>query len=301
MSVSRLCFGSLTFSQAGIRAGQALETLLTAHEFGVNFVDTAQFYDNYALLREFLSKKPDVMVASKTYAHTARGALEAVEQARAGLGRDVIDVFLLHEQESEHTLRGHRAALDALYTLKAKGVIRAAGLSTHHVAGVRAATAQGLDVVHPIVNLTGFGMADGGPEDMEAAIRDAACKGVGVYSMKALGGGNLFRRAVECLAYVLSLDAVASIAVGMSAAAEVEANAAFFETGAFTDEQRERIESRERRLHIENWCRACGRCAEVCKSGALSLDGGALSCERPKCRLCGYCGQACENLCIKII
>ena len=299
--VSRLCFGSLTFSQARTPAETATEILLKAYRSGVNFIDTAQFYDNYELLRDFLSVARDMVIASKTYAHTADGARKAVEQARAALNRDVIDIFLLHEQESEHTLRGHLPALEMLYTLKARGVIRAAGLSTHHVAAVRAAADWGLDVVHPIINLTGFGIADGTREDMEAAIRAARAAGVGVYGMKALGGGNLFSRARECLDYVLSLDSLDSIAIGMRDAAEVEANTRFFETGAFAEEHRLRIESLERRLHIEDWCAACGKCVTVCKSGALLVNNGILRCNADKCRLCGYCGQACENLCIKII
>ena len=80
----------------------------------------------------------------------------------------------------------------------------------HHVAAVRGAMSVGLDVIHPIINLEGVGIADGTREDMEKALTDAASWGIGIYTMKALGGGNLFRRAEECLKYAFSLPFAAS-------------------------------------------------------------------------------------------
>lgn len=289
LSVSPLCFGTLPFSPLQGGRPDAAETLERAFALGVNFIDTAQFYNNYTLLRT----KREIIAASKTYAYTREDAAEAVEEARRGLDRDVIDIFLLHEQEGEHTLRGHAPALQSLYDLKAKGVIRAVGLSTHHVAGVRAAVAAGLDVVHPLLNVAGLGIADGSREDMAQAVGAAMEAGIGVYIMKALGGGHLFRRAEEALTYASGRGH--SLALGMRDTAEVEAAVTFYETGVLP-ELKSHI---PRTLHIAGWCGGCGRCAEKCT--ALTVRDGKAVCDDDKCVLCGYCGAACPGFCIKII
>jgi aryl-alcohol dehydrogenase-like predicted oxidoreductase len=291
--VSPLGFGTLTLSplqgyDGG--AGHASELLSRAFDLGINFIDTAQLYDNYTLLRT----KRDIVTASKTYAFTREGAADAVEEARRGLDRDVIDIFLLHEQEGEHTLRGHAPALDEMYALKAKGVIRAVGLSTHHVAGVRAAVSAGLDVVHPLLNMEGLGIADGSREEMEDAVGDAVNAGLGVYIMKALGGGHLFRRAQEALDYARRWGH--SLALGMRDIAEAEAAVSFFHTGSLPG----LTNNADRSLHIADWCTGCGKCAERCPSGALRVEKGKARTEAG-CVLCGYCGAVCPDFCIKIV
>ncbi|MCL2002441.1 MAG: aldo/keto reductase [Oscillospiraceae bacterium] len=291
--ISPLCFGSLPFSPLqGYTGGteRAGAVLTRAFELGVNFIDTAQLYGNYAALRS----KHSFVYASKTYAHTREGAAAAVEEARRGLDRDVIDLFLLHEQESEHTLRGHAPALEELYRLKAKGVLRAVGLSSHHVSGVWAAVRAGLDAVHPLLNMAGLGIADGSREEMEQAVAAASDAGLGVYVMKALGGGHLFRRAQEALTYASRFGH--SLALGMRDIAEVEAAAAFFQTGGLPVLK----EPAPRSLHIAEWCGGCGRCAAACPSDALAVINGKA---RPQtgCVLCGYCGAACPEFCIKVV
>ena len=317
ISVSPLCFGTLPFSPLqGYTGGAeaAGEVLRRAFELGINFIDTAQLYDNYSVCRAALAGgQYPVAVASKTYAYTEEDAIAAVEEARRGLDRDVIDLFLLHEQESEHTLRGHAPALDALFALKAKGVLRAVGLSSHHVAGVWAAVRAGLDVVHPLLNMAGLGIADGSREEMEEAVAAATEAGVGVYIMKALGGGHLFQSAQEALTYAKGWGQ--SVALGMRDIDEVEAAVSFFEMGVLPPLK----ERKPRSLHIADWCSGCGRCAEACKSGALAIRGGKArlragaepnDCDSSprtspaaarRCTLCGYCGAACPDFCIKII
>jgi aryl-alcohol dehydrogenase-like predicted oxidoreductase len=296
--VSPLCFGTLPFSPLlGYTggAGPAGEALLRAFELGVNFIDTAQLYDNYGVLRPALVRCGDAVVASKTYAFTSQDALAAVEEARAKLNRDVIDIFLLHEQTGENTLRGHAPALEELYRLKARGVIRAVGISTHHIEGMRAAVKAGLDVAHPLLNIDGTGIADGSRAEMENAVNAAVEAGVGVYTMKVLAGGGLFRRAAEALAYAREWGHC--FALGMRDVAEVEAAARFIKTGILPPLK----EQNPRRLHIADWCCGCGKCVEKCANKALTVVNGRAVCTPPECVLCGYCGSVCEGLCIKVI
>lgn len=305
IAVSRMCFGALTVGplQAKLPLEQGAAVLAHAMRRGVNFFDTAQLYETYPYIRRAVEMcgNPEVVICSKTYAWNRRLAGEAVEQARRELDRDVIDIFMLHEQESIHTLRGHCEALDYLYDCKARGVIRAVGASMHHVAAVRAAVRLGLDVIHPLLNLTGIGIVDGDRQQMEQAVHSAHGAGIGVYSMKPLGGGNLFQRAEECLDYALGLPCVDSVAIGMQSIEEVDANINYWETGAFTPEQRRALTGKTRRLHIDSWCEGCGKCVSVCGQRALSLQGGRAVCAHERCVLCGYCAPGCPAWAIKVV
>ena len=277
--------------------------LAHAIDRGINFFDTAQLYQTYPYIREALSLRgqPQVVISTKTYAYDLATAKEALEDARQSLDRDYIDIFLLHEQESEHTLRGHREALDYLLAQKERGVIGAVGLSTHHVSGVVGAVKAGLDIIHPLLNLEGLGIVDGSREEMEREASQAYGAGMGVFSMKALGGGNLFRKAEDCLNYALSLPYLHSVAVGMQSVEEVDANIDFFEGRGFSPTAREALAHKKRALHIDDWCECCGGCLPRCGQGALSLKDGMAVCDHQKCILCGYCSTVCPAWAIKIV
>lgn len=305
ISVSRMCFGTLTVGplQAGLPLEAGAEVLVRAIQQGVNFFDTAQLYETYPYIRRAMERTGnwDIIVASKTYAYTRQLAVEAVEEARRALNRDRVDLFLLHEQESVHTLNGHREALEYLLECKQKGIIGAVGASMHHVAAVDGAIAKELDVIHPLLNRSGLGIVDGSRQEMEAAVHTAHQCGIGVYSMKPLGGGNLFHDAVPCLDYALGLPSVDSVAIGMQSVEEVDANISFWEQGRFTPAQQQALAKKTRRLHIDSWCEGCGTCVAVCSQSALSMEEGKAVCHHEKCVLCGYCSAKCPAWAIKVV
>ena len=305
IQVSKMCFGTLTMApqQANLTPREGANLLLHAFERGVNFLDTAQYYDNYPHIALALKEwKDDIVVASKTYAYTRDLAKQAVEQARLELNRDVIDIFMLHEQESIHTLNGHREALEYLFECRQKGIIRAVGVSMHHIAAVEGVlTIPEIDLIHPLLNLGGIGIVDGGREEMEAVVQESHLSGYGVVAMKPFGGGNLFRKAGDSLNYLLNLPYVDSIAVGMQHKDEIDANIEFFESGEFSSDALSKLNSKERRLLICDWCEGCGRCSQKCFTGALTIKDGKAHLERQKCVLCCYCAPQCPLACIKVI
>ena len=63
----------------------------------------------------------------------------------------------------------------------------------------------------------------------------------------------------------------------------------------------ERTQREPRKLIIHDWCRACGKCVERCRQGALSIRDGICVCDQEKCVRCGYCAPVCEEFCIKVI
>lgn len=305
--VSRLCLGALTISplQRNLPVEAGAEVILRALELGVNFIDTSQFYRAYppiARALQLYSGRDEVIIATKSYAYDAHGMQSALDEALRELGRDYIDIFLLHEQESMLTIRGHWEAVEYLLRAKEKGLVRAVGISTHYVQGVRAAAlVPELEVISPLINCTGIGIVDGTRDEMEAAIRFAAQCGKGIYAMKPLGGGHLLRQVDEAFKYLLQMEELAAIAVGMRNQAEVEMNACLFEDRSVPSCLREAAKSVPRRLHVDNWCIGCGRCVERCSSKAMVLKNGKAEADPYRCVLCGYCGAHCPEFAIKVI
>lgn len=304
ITVSKMCFGALVIGplQVNMPVAEGARVIGAALERGVNFIDTAELYGTYDHIREaskHFSHKP--VVATKSYAYTAEGAAQSVEKARKELDRDVLDIFLLHEQESRLTLRGHRDALEFYLNEREKGRIRAVGVSTHNIEVVRAICAMPeIDVIHPLVNMTGIGIGDGAVDEMLDAVKAAYDSGKGVYSMKPFGGGNLLHSYEACLAFVLGLPYVHSIAVGMQTVEEVEMNICRFEGGIIPERLMESVAAKRKRLHIDYWCEGCGRCIERCGQKALTMIDGKVAVDRGKCVLCGYCASACPQFAIKI-
>lgn len=301
--VSRMCFGTLGLGPLHLNLSleQGAYLIRRALELGINFFDTAEVYGTYAYLREGLrGYHGDVVVASKSYAYSWEGMKHSVDKARAELGRDVIDVFMLHEQDEVSTLEGHRPALAYLVEAKRAGIVRAVGVSTHsaEVAEVLAQMAE-VDVILALVNRDGVGIK-GGLGRMLAALRSAVQAGKGVYAMKALAGGKLHSEFEDALKFVAGLDCVHAVAVGVGNEAELVADAAVLCGLEVPVEVRTALARVERRVWIEPFCEGCGRCIEACRFGAIQLVDGRSKVDHDKCLLCGYCVGACPGYYIKI-
>lgn len=314
LKVSRLCFGSLGLGplQANLPVGQGAKVIRTAIEYGVNFIDTAELYGTYpyiaAALRGF---NEEVHIASKSYAYTYEMMEKSVHQALRELGTEHISLFLLHEMESASTLKGHHEALEYLVKAKKDGLISAIGISTHFVAAVRAAASfPEIEVIHPLLNMDGLGIVDGGAEEMLEAIRFARLMGKGIYGMKALAGGHLHHRSLEALAWAWGQPELDSVAVGMKTEAEVLADIKILEKSTSGEDPAnapdlelllKQVAARPKSLLVEEWCEGCGTCVSHCPSRALQVNGARVSVDRKVCVLCGYCGAACPNFALKII
>lgn len=304
--VSRLCFGALTIGplQADLSPEKGGAIIRRALDGGVNFIDTAELYGTYPHIRQAISgmDSQDIIIASKSYEYTYEGMEASLRKALDELGVERMGLYLLHEQESYLTLKGHRDALCALVDAKKKGLVRAIGISTHAVEAVKvAAQMDEIDVIHPMLNFRGIGILDGTIDEMVEAVEGAAAAGKGIYAMKALGGGNLLNQYNKAIDFVRSMDFVSSVAMGMQTMAEVEMNLRVFGGEEVPQELKEQVARQPRRLFIEDWCQGCGSCVERCQHGAISLVDGKAQVSMEKCVLCSYCASVCKDFCIKII
>ncbi len=324
LAVSRLCFGTLTLSpsQAGFSAEEGGELLAYAWQRGITFWDTAEIYDTYPHIHEALKKmnQPPV-ICTKTYAWDRASASASLEKARRAMDLDVIDIVLLHEQESCLTMDGHREAFAWLLEQKNRGRIRAVGLSTHAVEPVAALAAaadrsvskpsiwQGIDpgpyreadVIHPLLNLAGLGLLDGTADDMVAACSAAHAAGLGIFGMKMLGGGHLLSRFDEAAEFALGLACADAYAVGMQDRAEIDMNVALFSGQPIDPALLAQTRRRRRRLAIGDWCTGCGACVSRCGEKALRIEHGHVVVDGDRCIFCGYCATVCRDFVIKVV
>ena len=305
IQVSKICFGSLTMGslQRNLSAFEGASLIEYAYERGVNFIDTAELYDTYAHIREALKRIPrdKLIIASKCYAFSEETAKVSFEKALKELDTDYIDVFMLHEQVSDHTIRGHYEAIEYFLKMKQQNKIKAIGISTHYISGVLAAMKYPeIQIVHPITNVNGLGIQDGSRSDMEIALKAYKAIGGGVFGMKPLGGGNLLSSLDACFDYILEQDYIDSIAFGMQSFEEIDYNIKRVNGEEISSELAQKVSKNDKKLQIADWCIGCGACVKKCDHKALSINNSLAVVDRNRCVLCGYCASVCPEFCIKV-
>ena len=279
--------------QLALPVDEGAELICYALSKGINFIDTAQYYRTYPYIRRALemlegrsveacSAFARPVISSKTLASDYDGAYSAILEECAALGVPYIDIFLLHEVRSgQFAMR--QGAWRALMAAKAEGLVRAIGVSTHHVDVVEELTrVPACDVIFPLINYA----------DMAAAIDAARGAGKGIYSMKALGGGNLAAHYREALDYVFGLDSIDSVMLGFGCRRDIDDIVSFL-NGSMPQDYVPDVSAKCVRVNQED-CEGCGTCLAVCHSAAIAYNkNGLAEIDRSKCITCGYCAQAC--------
>ncbi|MDO4530801.1 MAG: aldo/keto reductase [Bacillota bacterium] len=300
IEVSIVGFGVLPIgpSQLALPVEKGAEIIKYAFSHGINFIDTAQYYRAYPYISEALKEGgfEDIVICSKSLAADYEGMTEAILEAQKELNRDVIDIFLMHEVRSGQ-LEERAQAWEALKDAKAKGLVRAIGLSTHHVdICMAAASIPELDVVFPLINYAGLGIRKGdrfaSREEMMESIR--ACKeaGKGVFSMKAFGGGGLTGSYQEALNYIFSQQEIDSVMIGFGKTTEVD-DLLHYLDGSMPKDYNPDVSKKKVHINHED-CEGCGACKNACPAGAIYWgENGLAEVDHEKCLTCGYCSPVC--------
>ena len=290
-------------TQLDLPLKEGAEIVRYAYERGIRLFDTAQYYETYPYIREafrgmsFERDDPErPVIASKcldsSYEEMERAIMECLE----ALDLDYIDIFKLHEVRQDPDWESRAGAWQCLQDYKAKGIVGAIGVSTHHIDVVRRmADVPECDIVFPLINYAGLGIRKGaGPgtaEEMARAIGDCLCKGKGVFAMKAFGGGNLSAGYRKALDYVRDLG-VHSIMVGMGNREEIDRLCQYAE-GTLPQDYAPDVS--EKRIRIDQGdCEGCGNCIERCPNRAIYRnDRGLADVDHSVCLTCGYCAPVC--------
>lgn len=303
IEVTEVGFGVLPVGphQQNLSPEEGGAVLAYALKRGINFIDTAQYYYTYPHIKYALDnfnrgpaaaagERP--VICSKSLVSTYKGMEEAVIEAIEAFG--YCDIFLLHEVRSGD-FETRQGAWEFLKDAKAEGLIRAIGISTHHVDVVRELSdIEECDVIFPLINYQALGVRNGdGPgtrEDMEAAIRQASSNGKGIFTMKAFGGGPLVSDYNKCLDYNRGIEGSASTMIGLASKSDVD------DLFDYLDGKYIRPDVSKKIMHIEKGsCEGCGACIRRCASGAISFskEDGLAEIDHSKCMTCGYCVGAC--------
>jgi predicted aldo/keto reductase-like oxidoreductase len=305
IEISQMVLGTLTMGplQRDIPEEEGVLVIRKALEEGITFLDTAQSYGTYGHMRRGLAgHSGPVVIASKSAAKDYQGMARAVEECRTALNRDVIDIFLLHAVQREDDLQERRnGAWQCLLEMKAKGVVRAVGLSTHNIDIVEiAATWPDMDVIHPIFNKLQFGLINEGKKDPGEVIRRAYEKNIGIYAMKPLAGGHLYRDVKDALQYAFGYPHMHAVAVGMVKPEELTVNLKIYRHEEVSEAELSAA-GENKRMHVVVFCKGCGNCLDACEQGAITMVDEKAYIEHSKCVLCGYCRKECPHSMIRIV
>lgn len=195
-----------------------LSLLQTAAALGINYLDTAPAYGaSESRIGRLL---PDIdshfQIVTKVGEHYApdcgsrfdfskAGIRQSIEQSLIRLGRDSLEVVLLHSdgQDMQHLASG---AVEALIEARDSGLVQAIGLSGKTHDGARAALLAGADLLMMTV--------DPDSEADREVLDLAEQTGRGILVKKALGSGHQITDMPTLFARLFAHPAITSAVIG---------------------------------------------------------------------------------------
>jgi len=289
--------------QANLPIPEGQHLLEYAFDLGITLFDTAHLYRTYPYFTGIPNHtKQKMVINSKSYAFTYTEMKEHIEKGLEAIGRDYFDIFMLHEQESVLTLKGHEDAFRAMEDAKKEGKIRSIGVSTHTVTLVRDLMLHPeFEVVHPIFNKASHGLREGNIDDMKKAVQKLYQAGMGIFLMKPLGGGRLYLDFLSSLQFVHEYPFKQAVAVGVKNEAEIEINIAIFED-RFEESMLKKLSLHEKKLfYRRDLCALCYECLEFCHFDVISKGEDTVVFDLAKCVSCGYCIAHCPHMAIRVL
>lgn len=194
---------------------------------GITYIDTAPAYglSEERLGRALVDHPSRPVISTKvgetfqdgvsTYDFSAEATRASVERSARRLGREMLDVVLVHSDGNDLSIQDATGVVGTLLELKAEGLVRAVGFSGKTVDGARRAI-EWADVL----------MVEYHREDRshEPVIREAHERGIGVVVKKGLASGRL--PPAESIRFVLGQPGVSSLIIGSLDAGHLAENVA---------------------------------------------------------------------------
>ena len=196
IKTSLLGMGTGTFSGNNQRRlGQDGFTKLVryAYDKGITYIDTADGYATHSFVRKAIEGLPreKLFIQTKTRAGTAEQAKADIERFRKELGTDYIDSLLMHCMTKGSWSTDRQAVMDVMADAKAKGTVKAVGVSCHGIDPLRAAVkCNWVDINLARINPFGINM-DGKPEEVVPCLKSMHENGKGILGMKIMGEGKI--------------------------------------------------------------------------------------------------------------
>ncbi len=191
---------------------------------GVTVWDLADQYGTHPHAREALKTvaRDKVVILTKTHASTEKEMRDDLDRFRKEIGTDRLDIVLLHCMMSADWPKEKAGAMAVLADAKAKGVIRAHGVSCHNLGALKvAASSDWVDVDLARLNPAGAVM-DAPVGEVLPVLSEMKRKGKGVIGMKILGAGALRSRVDDALQYALASPVLDCFTIGAENRRELE-------------------------------------------------------------------------------
>ena len=237
IKVSRVGFGTGMsggrHSSNQVRLGkEKFEGLLKeAYDRGCRLFDCADMYGSHPYIISGLKGVPrdKFTIVSKLMIWDPPAAekekpLVTIDRFLKELNTDYIDLLLLHCMMAPDWNKTLKPYMDGMSEAKAKGKVRALGISCHSIPALKvAADEPWVDSVHARINATGTDM-DGSPDEVVPIIRKIHDAGKGVVGMKLIGQGE-YRDSRELREqsadFVFNLGCVNAVVVGFESLDEL--------------------------------------------------------------------------------
>ncbi len=208
---------------------QYVELLEHAYSRGVTYFDMADRYGSHNYMREALKRsipREKVMLLSKVWSREPGEIGRDIERMRRELDTDCIDVLLIHclREGEENWPKTLRPAMDVFADAKAKGHIKAHGVSCHNLSALKqVADEPWADVTLARINPFGNRM-DGPPDAVAPILQKIHESGKGVLGMKILGEGDpaVIAKMEQSLKFVAGLGSVDAITIGFMSKTELD-------------------------------------------------------------------------------
>lgn len=203
-------------------------------DLGVTFMDTADLYGSHQYLRRALEGIPreKYTILTKIWPRTeywnaySGGARAEVDRFRKELNTDFLEIVLLHCMMNDRWTQDFARGMDELNELKAKGIVKAVGVSCHDFGALKIACASPwVDVILARINHVGkAARMDASVEEVVPHLKQAKAAGKGIIGMKIFGAGRINKPEERdaSLKFVFQNGLVDAVTIGMLSEAEVD-------------------------------------------------------------------------------
>jgi len=267
LKISVISLGGGAFFNPKITSAVVSKIIPYCISRGINFIDTAEDYDETKLKEGLKGVRDQIILTSKSTSSNKEDMEQSIRSSLNKLGTDFIDVYQMQTLMDSDDLRNRikNGALDALKEAKQQGKIKFIGFSSHRIPTIiEAIKTNEFDVVEMPYSI--------GQYESEKAIKTAQKYNVGVIAINVLGGGILvdrnklskaasFMTSENAIQYVLSNENVSTALVGMSSVEHVKENIdSVYNLKRLSASKQEKILEQVYCFLGKDFCRSCKAC-----------------------------------------
>ena len=214
---------------------KSIDLLRHGYNKGIRNFDCADTYGTHGFMAEALKnmEREKLTLTSKIW--FGEGGIPeperpnadvVVERFRKELNTDYLDLVQVHCMVDDNWTETMKPQMDILSDLKAKGIIRAHGVSVHSLDAMKdAVNCEWVDVIHVRINPYGIVMDKPEPTEVVEVIHQLHDAGKGVIGMKLVGNGKLRNdneKIDNSLRFVLGLKSVDMMIVGFEEKQQID-------------------------------------------------------------------------------